>query len=129
MPGYKKGPIERFSWGKFVICGKEHSENGSMVGAGKDIRVIGCDVTEWKERQGHRLTQEMITRLYDQGIEVLVIGLGVEKALKCPKKVRKAIRRHGIESVVLRSTPKACKKYNALFRQGKRVALLAHGTC
>jgi len=31
-----KGPIEHFLWGKFIICGKEHS---SDTGVGKDIRV------------------------------------------------------------------------------------------
>ena len=130
MPRYKHGPIERFSWGRFVICGKEHSENGGQIlGAGKDIRVIGKDVTEWKEREGHRLAPAMITGVYDQRIDVLVIGLGVEKALRCPGKVKKSIRKHGIDKVILRSTPKACREYNRLLRKGKRVALLAHGTC
>ncbi|MHB0857671.1 MAG: hypothetical protein ACYC5M_08885 [Anaerolineae bacterium] len=48
------GPIEHFSWGTFVVNGSEHSDNGLVqVGAGKDIRVIGLDVSEWVERKGH----------------------------------------------------------------------------
>lgn len=129
MARFKKGPIEQFTWGRFVIGGKEHSENGKMVGAGKDIRLIGKDVSEWKERSGHRLDAEMVTGVYDRDIEVLVIGCGVEKRLKCPGKVRKSLRKQGIKKVIVRSTPAACKRYNRLYRKGKRVALLAHGTC
>ena len=46
-----KGPIEHFSWGKYIICGIEHSasEKG-RVGVGKDIRLINQEVTEWRER-------------------------------------------------------------------------------
>jgi hypothetical protein len=36
-----KGPIEHFSWGKFIICGKEHSKLDEKIGVGKDIRLIG----------------------------------------------------------------------------------------
>jgi hypothetical protein len=129
MTRFKKGPIERFTWGKFVVRGEEHSENGRVVGAGKDIRIVGDKVTPWEEREGHKLTRKMITGIYDEGVDVLVIGVGAEKRLECPKRVRKDIRKHGIKRVVLAATPKACKKYNELVNSGKRVALLAHGTC
>ncbi len=125
-----KGPIEHFSWAKFIICGNEHSasEEG-QVGAGKDIRLIGQEVTEWRERKGHTLSAAMITGVYDQGIKTLIIGIGVEEALECPKKVKKEIKARGISKVKLRRTPEACELYNELFHEGKAVALLAHGTC
>jgi hypothetical protein len=125
-----KGPIEHFSWGKFIICGTEHSDSeAGQTGVGKDIRLIDQEVTEWHERKGHRLTHSMITGIYDQGIEVLIIGIGVNGAVDCPKEVRKGIKANGIGKVILARTPDACALYNALFHQGKRVALLAHGTC
>ncbi|MGA2490266.1 MAG: Mth938-like domain-containing protein [Anaerolineales bacterium] len=125
-----KGPIEQFSWGKFIICGKEHSDSEKgQIGVGKDIRLIDQEVTEWHERKGHRLTHAMITGVYKQGIEVLIIGIGVEGAIECPKDVKKKIKANGISQVILARTPDACAEYNALFQQGKRVALLAHGTC
>jgi hypothetical protein len=124
-----KGPIEHFSWGKYIICGIEHSasEKG-QVGAGKDIRLINQEVTEWRERKGHQLTDSMITGIYDQGIKVLIIGIGVNGAVECPKKVKKRIQAKGIRKVILARTPDACVLYNALFHQGRLVALLAHGT-
>jgi hypothetical protein len=125
-----KGPITHFSWGKFVIGDEEHSESGSgQIGAGKDIRLIGKEATEWKERKGHRLKKSMITGVYDRGIEILIIGTGVFGTVECPKKVKKALRAHGISELILQKTPDACAAYNELFHQGKRVALLAHGTC
>src|SRR5512139_3287 len=101
MTRFKKGPIERFTWGRFVVRGEEHSENGRVVGAGKDIRIVGDKVTPWKEREGHKLTRDMITGIYDEDVKVLVIGIGVEKAVTCPKSVLKDIRKHGIRQVVL----------------------------
>jgi len=125
-----KGPIEHFSWGKFVIIGKEHSKTGmGKIGVGKDIRIVGKNVSKWKERSGHLLEKDMITGIYGQEINILIIGTGVNEMVECPEKVIKSIKKNGIEKVVLKSTPEACKLYNKNFREGKKVALLAHGTC
>lgn len=122
----QRGPIEHFSWGTFVVDGEEHSTNH---GVGKDIRLVGEDVTAWQERKGHKLKRSMITGVYDPDLDVLVIGLGVHSAIECPDKVKKAIREHGISELILQPTPQACATYNELFHRGRKVALLAHGTC
>lgn len=125
-----RGPIEHFSWARFVVCGQEHSaSDAGAVGAGKDICLIGYQVSPWHERRGHCLTPAMVSRVYGQGIEVLVIGSGVSGLLQCPADVQHAIRAQGIAELVIERTPDACRAYNALYRQGRRVALLAHGTC
>ncbi|MGD8967434.1 MAG: Mth938-like domain-containing protein [Anaerolineae bacterium] len=121
-----RGPIQHFSWGAFVIGDEEHS---TEAGVGKDIRLVGEDVSPWRERKGHKLKKSMITGVYDRDVEVLVIGIGVHGAVKCPDKVKKAIREHGISELILQPTPQACATYNDLFHQDKEVALLAHGTC
>jgi hypothetical protein len=121
-----RGPVERFSWGAFVIRGNEHS---TAAGVGKDIRLVGEEVSAWRDRKGHKLKKSMITGVYDRDVDVLVIGIGVYSALECPDKVKKAIQEHGISELILQPTPQACATYNELFRQGKKVALLAHGTC
>ena len=124
------GPIEHFSWARFIVCGTEHSESGThKVGVGKDIRVVGREVTEWRDRKGHRLKKSMITGVYDRHIEVLIIGTGVYGSVNCPGKVQDSIREHGVPRLILETTPTACRIYNDLFHQGKHVALLAHGTC
>lgn len=118
-----RGPIERFAWGTFTIAGHKGPE------LGKDIRLIGTEASPWRERKGHKLQPAMITGVYGRDIEVLVIGAGVYGSLRCPKKVRAAIREQGIPELVVERTPEACRIYNDLFHQGKRVAMLAHGTC
>ncbi|HOF61356.1 MAG TPA: Mth938-like domain-containing protein [Candidatus Latescibacteria bacterium] len=121
-----RGPIEVFDWGEFTIAGKEHRKG---KGAGKDVRVIGTEVSEWEERKGHLLTPDMITGVYKHGIEVLIIGNGVHGLLECPAKVREKIVAKGISEVRVLPTPDACREYNRLFHEGRKVALLAHGTC
>ncbi len=126
----KHGPIEQLTWGSFHINGKEHGETaGREIGAGKDIRIIGEEVTAWREGNGHLLTIEMITGIFDQNIDVLIIGTGILGSVECPGAVEETIRRRGIEQVILEKTAEACRIYNELFRAGKRVAMLAHGTC
>ena len=121
------GPIEFFEWGRFVINGAEHSANGE--GVGKDICIIDGVVTPWEERKGHRLKPKMVARVLDSGIQILIIGNGVNGALKVPEKIRKVVSGTGIPELIVEKTPKACDTYNRLFHQGKTIALLAHGTC
>lgn len=124
------GPIQEYSWGKFIITGKEHSKTyDTKVGVGKDIRLIGTEVSKWAERKGHILSNDMITEVFDKKIDTLIIGLGASGALVCPASVKHYIQQRGIPELLLLNTPEACKKYNELFRSGRKVALLAHGTC
>jgi len=96
---------------------------------GKDVRLVGEEVSEWRERKGRRLKNSMIAGVYDRYLDVLVIGIGVYGAVKRPREVRKTIHEHGISELILKPTPEACATYNELFHRGEKVALLAHGTC
>jgi len=109
MADEQKGPIREVSWGKYVIEGKEHSESGVLKGAGKDIRIIGTEVTPWKERTGHILRPEMITGVYDKGIDTLIIGTGFDGAIEVRKEVDEAIHDYGIRELIIVKTPEACK--------------------
>jgi len=124
------GPIEHFSWGVFIVRGEKHAASDTeKIGAGKDIRIVGDKVTRWKERKGHQLSLDMITGVLDKDLDALVLGIGVYGALECSKDVIKGIKKSGVGKVYTLCTPDACKKFNNLYRHGKRVALLAHGTC
>ena len=115
-----EGPVESFEWGSYVVSGESF---------GKDIRVVGARGSEWKERKGHELTAKMITGLEPTAVDVLVIGNGVEGALRCPENVLSEVRGMGFGRVVVMKTPEACREYNRLYRSGLRAAMLAHGTC
>ena len=125
-----QGPIESLSWGAFVVRGKTHAGKGEdREGKGKDIRLVGEKVTRWKERKGHELKKSMITGVYDENVEVLVIGNGANGRVEVPDKVKKDIAAHGIGELIVEKTPDACRVYNQLCRAGRKAALLAHGTC
>jgi hypothetical protein len=121
------GPIESFSWGCFQIDGAFHSADGK--GVGKDIFILDGVVHPWHERKGHTLKPAMVTRALKADVPVLIIGNGVNGALNVPKKTRKLIMQSGVTELIIEKTPKACATYNRLVREGKRVTLLAHGTC
>ena len=121
------GPIERFEWGQYRIMGKIHSDQGE--GVGKDICLLKGEVLPWKARKGHRLTPGMVAVVFGQGVSTLVIGNGVRGRIRVPERTRRAIQQADIEQLIIEATPEACMTYNRLFRSGKAVALLAHGTC
>jgi len=122
-----KGPIESFEWGRFCIRGQVHSGEGE--GVGKDIFMVGEKVQSWSARKGHRLKPSMVDCVLGEGATILVIGNGVNGAIKVPKKTCQKVRDAGIETLIIEKTPKACKTYNELIHRGKRAAFLAHGTC
>jgi len=121
------GPINHFSWGRFIIDGTTHSEDG--LGYGKDICIVGGIVSEWTERHGHNLKKKMVARIFNLPVDILVIGIGVHSALNVPEETVQELHAHGIADVELHPTHLACARFNELYHQGRRVALLAHGTC
>ncbi len=125
-----RGPIEEVSFGKFVVLGVEHSTEGSQKkGSGKDIRMIGEEVSEWLERRGHVLNPQMITGVYEKDVCILIIGTGHDGALEVSGETIDEIRAHGINEVIVEKTPNACKRYNEYYVKGYKIAMLAHGTC
>lgn len=123
----ERGPITRFEWGRFEMGGERHTEDGE--GVGKDVFVVENRVLPWSARKGHRLKPGMVTCAFREKIDVLVIGIGVNGAIKVTKETRKAIRNAGIAELIVEPTPEACATYNRLMHEGRRVGLLAHGTC
>ncbi len=127
---FRQGPIEEVSWGRFVINGKENrkKEDGSIVGAGKDIFLMGDHVQPWYERQGHLLTIRMVRRAAEAPVQTVIIGNGFYGALEVPEDVIRFLQKSD-KTVHIKKTPEACALFNELFLQGQKVALLAHGTC
>ncbi len=124
------GPIEHFEWGMYVVNGVSHGKSGdTVIGAGKDIRIVGGNVTAWRERRGHRLSPDMITGVFGVGVETLIIGTGADGLIEYSEEVAASIRLRGISCIIGAPTPESCRIYNEMHRSGKRVALLAHGTC
>jgi hypothetical protein len=126
-----KGPIENVAWGVFIILGKTHTKrsDGAIIGCGKDIVLIGERLLPWKERKGHRLRSAMLEPIKDADIDILIIGNGFCGALEVPSTISEELRREKGVEVIVAKTPDACRLYNNLYSQKRKVALLAHGTC
>jgi len=115
-----EGPVEELRWGVFRISGKEMN---------KDIRCIGREPTPWMDRKGHLLSEEMITGVWDQPLDVLVLGMGIDGAVRCPPEVVERLKARGIPEILVLPTQEACLRFNERIKAGSRAALLAHGTC
>lgn len=122
-----KGLIQSFEWGQFQIQGVVHGADGR--GVGKDICIVGGVVEPWSARKGHRLKPDMVACALRPDVKVLVIGKGVNGAIRVPRKTRQVISDAGIEALIVEKTPKACEIFNELYKEGVAVAFLAHGTC
>ena len=124
------GPIEELSWGLFRINGTLHGSSSDQTwGAGKDIRIVDGLVSPWRERRGHLLKKKMITGIDPTRVDILVIGTGIYGRIHCPKKLIRALHASGLQEIISQPTTEACLTFNQLYRAGRRVALLAHGTC
>jgi hypothetical protein len=121
-----EGPIEHFSWGKFIIRGEEHSKG---VGEGKDICVLADEVLHWERMGGHQLKRKSVRMLKGMDIDTLIIGNGVNGVVEVSEKVKDEIGKMGVPYLIIETTPQSCKTYNEKFRKGEKVCLLAHGTC
>lgn len=122
----KEGPIDSFSWECFIIKGAEHS---SSKGAGKDILVFEEQVMVWKDMGGHGLTPHSLDCAVDLKPDVLIIGTGVDGAVRVSDDVRRKAYSMGIKELLVQRTPNACGTFNELTRNGRKAVLLAHGTC
>ncbi|HEY9071118.1 MAG TPA: Mth938-like domain-containing protein [Candidatus Ozemobacteraceae bacterium] len=114
------GPIEEVRWGWVRIAGTDHP---------KDIRCIGIEVSPWTDRKGHLLEAAMITGLDTATIDILILGMGVDAAIRPAPGLFEKLKEQGFREVVALPTREACARFNELHRTGKRVALLAHSTC
>ncbi len=106
--------IEAFGGGGFRI-GEQRIE-GSIL-------ILQNAVRPWPVRSLSVLTPDdlsPVSRLGPLEIEVLLLGVGAAMAL-APKAVRTAMFNAGVGLDVM-STPEACRMYNYLAGEGRRVA-------
>ena len=60
--------------------------------------------------------------------EILVIGTGASGMLEVSDEIKKFIQSKGIK-LIIEKTADACKTYNGLLKQDKRVCAILHATC
>ncbi len=111
--------VQSYSFGRMVVDGEEHTKDLILL----PDRVI----PNWWRDEGHRLSADDLTPIFDAQPEVLVVGTGANGAMAVPRETREAVEEAGIELKGAR-TGEAWRMYNEL--QGRRTTAGAfHLTC
>ena len=111
--------IDSYKFGEFVIKGKKYESN---------VELIGEQAKEHRYLENHELALDDFTVLINAKPSYLIIGTGAYGVVKPPKEIIDFIEKQGIK-VIVEKTGQACKTYNSLLKQGKKVAALLHNTC
>ncbi|XP_070552656.1 mth938 domain-containing protein-like [Ptychodera flava] len=117
--------VTKISWGTMKI------EGGAVY---KDCKVWpgGSRTWDWGETGTHHkpgVQPSDVKEILEKGIQIIVIGNGMDKALGVPRETLDYIKGQSVEALVL-ETEKAVEKYNALVNAGeKKVGGIFHSTC
>jgi uncharacterized protein len=113
-------PIDSYFDGGFRIAGALHE--GSAL-------LIGAEILSWPVTEPARLDVSMFQPAFERAdaFDVLLIGTGDEIA-PLPATLREAFEEYGVGADFM-ATPAACRTYNVLLSEGRRVAagLIATG--
>ncbi|MFQ5432717.1 MAG: Mth938-like domain-containing protein [Nitrospinota bacterium] len=111
--------IESYGFGKMAVDGKRY---------GSDLIIFPDKVIpDWRRKEGHNLAIEDLTKVFEYGPEILVVGTGNIGMMKLPEETRKQITDNGIE-LVAEKTGKAYRSFNELSKTRKVVGAF-HLTC
>ncbi len=112
--------VEGYRFGRIVVSGKEYTS---------DVIIYPDRVRAgWWRKEGHYLHMEDLEEVLEFNPEVLVIGTGASGAMRVPGDLVEELERRGIKVIVER-TEDACKTFNRLAEEGKRVVAALHLTC
>jgi len=111
--------IESYDFGRIKISGETYTS---------DVIIFPERIeASWWRQEGHILTIDDLSPVFEEKPEVLVIGTGFGGVMKVPDAVLKALRDMGIDTVVTK-TQEACEEFNNLMEKEQVVAAL-HLTC
>ncbi|MEW6444321.1 MAG: Mth938-like domain-containing protein [bacterium] len=112
--------IQSYSFGKIQVDGKVYS---------RDLILYPERVQEnWRRKEGHLLQVDDLSGLEPAGCDRLVIGTGAQGVMEVAGETRRWLDRMRMKWEAM-PTAEACRRYNALARQGGRVAAALHLTC
>ena len=112
--------IKSYTFGSITIEGKGYSS---------DVIIYPDRVnSSWWRKEGHSLCVDDIKDVVEGRPEVLVVGTGNSGLMDVPKETRDWIQSKGIE-LIAEPTERACKTYNKLCEENKKVVAALHLTC
>ncbi|XP_051895868.1 mth938 domain-containing protein-like [Pristis pectinata] len=118
-------PIASLRWGEMKVEGSDTLYKDCKVWPG------GNRTWDWREtgtRHRPGVQPADVNEIINKGIQIIVIGRGMEEALQVPEETLAFIRSKGINALVLQ-TEKAVAQYNKLVKDGVAVGGIFHSTC
>ena len=105
--------IERYGGGRFVVSGVTH--DGSVI-------VFSNRTLAWPVAGIGEMTMDSLLPIVDarESLEIVLIGCGA-RLTQVPAELRRALRQSGL-AVELMDTGAACRTYNVLAAEDRRVA-------
>jgi uncharacterized protein len=106
-------PIDSYFEGGFRIAGAMH--DGSAL-------LVGAEVLAWPVSGVAQLDIPAFAPLVEraEAFDVLLVGMGAEIA-PLPAHIREMLAEHALGADIM-ATPAACRTYNVLLSEGRRVA-------
>ena len=117
--------FDRTRFGAVTIDGKDY--NDILVIEGKIIDRESMVPGWFEDHSHHTVHDHELKELFRGDPEVIIIGDGQSDVLEVPIKIAEAIKKKGIELIVLK-TPEAIEEFNKISKT-KRVNALIHTTC
>jgi len=119
--------ITQLAWGRIIV------DAGAGPVTFKDCKIWpgGAVAWDWQDTGTEHepgIQPADIADLLEKGIEVMILGRGQTSRLGVCPETEALLRQRGIEVHIL-DTILAVERYNALARQGRRVAGVFHSTC
>ncbi|UCG95303.1 MAG: hypothetical protein JSV92_04660 [archaeon] len=108
--------IDRFSFGKIIIDGKEYNT---------DVFITGNSVEE--KESSHTITKDDIDKALIENPDIIIIGMGTTGMVRIPEEIRDIVAKNKIE-LVEGKTSQAIEDFNKLRGKNKIVAIF-HLTC
>lgn len=107
--------IEHYSFGSFVVDGKEYES---------DIKLVGNEVRLW---HNHSLSLDDVKDVVNAKPSTIIIGTGSVGVVNVKQEIADFIKSKGIKLIIAK-TAQACKLYNELSKK-HNVAAILHSTC
>jgi hypothetical protein len=112
--------IEDYDFGRIVVDGQAYDRDVILI---PPRPVIG-----WWRQTGHEVCVDDLAAILEAKPEVVVIGTGAYGRVTVLAEAEQALRKAGA-NVIAEPTDEACKTYNRLLAEGKRVTAGLHLTC
>ncbi|XP_055970743.1 mth938 domain-containing protein isoform X4 [Sorex fumeus] len=117
--------ILSLSWGQMKVQGSSKTYKDCKVWPG------GSRAWDWREtgtEHSPGVQPADVEEVVQHGVQILVIGRGMNEALKVLPSTVQYLEQHGINVQILQ-TEQAVREYNSLAAQGVRVGGVFHSTC